>query len=132
MSNFTIDFFELSFLAEACIPPSPIARAMFWENMIEKYYHEMTQSERYKIFRFMNRNSHFTNELERGNENVLLFHNRFNPLNQFLIHYDLGNGKEKGTVEAFKHKGDYKKSKNVTVISDYITNVERISVLNDS
>ena len=131
MSSFTIDFFELSFLAEACIPPSPIARAMFWENMIEKYYHEMTPNERAKIFSFMNRNVHFLDELEKGNENVLLFFNRFNPENQFLIHYDLGSRKEKGTVEAFKHLGEYKKSKNVTIISDYITNVERIYALND-
>ena len=132
MTNFTIDFFELSFLAEACIPPTPIARAFFWEKMTEKYYHEMTKNERSKIFDFMNRNSRFLNELEEGNENVLFFHKRFNPENQFLVYYDLGNGKEKGTVEAFKHKGEYKKSKNATIISDYITKVEQISVLNDS
>ena len=30
MSTFEIDFFELAILAEACIPPRPIARAMFW------------------------------------------------------------------------------------------------------
>lgn len=29
MAKITIDFFELAFLAESCIPPRPIARASF-------------------------------------------------------------------------------------------------------
>jgi len=40
--RFKIDFLELYFLAEACIPPRPIARAMFWDDLCDKYYHEMT------------------------------------------------------------------------------------------
>jgi len=34
MNKFEIEFDELCFLTEACIPPVPIARAMFWEDMI--------------------------------------------------------------------------------------------------
>ena len=45
MSEFKIDFFELAFLAEACIPPVPIARAMFFADLSDKYYHQMTQEE---------------------------------------------------------------------------------------
>ena len=43
MSDFTIDFFELAFFAEACIPPSPIARAMFWQNLTKRYWSQMTE-----------------------------------------------------------------------------------------
>ena len=38
-----IDFFEFSFLVESCIPPSPIARAYFWQNVIDKYYYVLTK-----------------------------------------------------------------------------------------
>lgn len=56
MSKFKIDFFELLFLAEACIPPSPIARATFWQNLTNVYYEQMTDNERSRLFSFMNRN----------------------------------------------------------------------------
>jgi len=37
MESFQIDFFELAFLAEACIPPRPIARMMFWQHLTDYY-----------------------------------------------------------------------------------------------
>ena len=50
--RFEIDFFEFSFLVEACIPERPIARTMFWHNVIDKYYHELTDDERARLFEF--------------------------------------------------------------------------------
>ena len=37
MSTFQIDFFELAFLAEACIPPVPIARASFFADLSDTF-----------------------------------------------------------------------------------------------
>ena len=42
-NKFNIDFFELCFLAEACIPPRPIARAMFWDTLINEHYYNLTE-----------------------------------------------------------------------------------------
>ena len=53
MSEFKIDFFELMFLAEVCIPQVPIARAMFFENMSDTYYHQMSPDERIKAFEWI-------------------------------------------------------------------------------
>jgi hypothetical protein len=50
MSNFTIDFFELAFLVEACIPPRPIARSMFFDDVSDIHYHKMTKEERQRLF----------------------------------------------------------------------------------
>jgi hypothetical protein len=41
MSNFTIDFFELAVLAEACMPPNPIARTMFWQHLTDVYWEDV-------------------------------------------------------------------------------------------
>ena len=56
MSTFNIDFFELSFLAEACIPPRPIARTYFWQNLSKVYWYQMTENERERLFEWINRN----------------------------------------------------------------------------
>ena len=129
MSNFTIDFFELSFLAEACIPPRPIAREMFWQDLIKKHYHKMSADEKSKIFTWMNTNIFFIEQLGKGQEDVVLFHNRFNPDNQFIITYDLGKNKEKGTIDCFLNQGQYKTSKTVSINEKYITDISKISIV---
>ena len=60
INRFNIDFFEFSFLVEACIPPRPIARAMFWDDVINKYYHVLTDNERQRLFEWINRCDNFT------------------------------------------------------------------------
>ena len=59
MSKFSIDFFELSFLAEACIPQRPIARSMFWNNLTDVYWEQMSEQERASLFAWMNRNDYY-------------------------------------------------------------------------
>lgn len=122
MSKFTIDFFELSFLAKACIPPAPIARSMFFDKMIDDYYHEMTDSERLRIFEYMNMNTRYLQKLKEGDEKVLLFQNRFNPENQFLLSYD--TGKEKGTIEAFLHKDNYVLNTRTSINKEFVKKAE--------
>lgn len=126
MSKFTIDFFELSFLAEACIPPVPIARYTFWIDMIDKYYHKMTQNERLRIFEWMNRNVYFKEQYEKKQEDVVLFYDRYNPENQFLVYYDLGEGKEKGMIECFKNNNEYRMSKNTRINQKLIIKIVKL------
>ena len=102
MSTFTIDFFELSFLAEACIPPRPIARAMFWQDLTKKYWEQMTEGERAHLFEWMNRNDWYKESLQKE-EDTKIFHARFDPDNQYIVHY--GTNEERGERRAFKRHG---------------------------
>ena len=84
MSTFNIDFFELSFLAEACIPPRPIARGMFWQDLTRKYWEQMTEGERAHLFEWLNRNPWYPESLEKE-EDTQVFHARFDPENQYMV-----------------------------------------------
>lgn len=80
--NFTIDFFELMFLTEACIPPRPIARSMFWERLINEIFYTLTPDQRKHLYLCMKRNDAYNPET---NEDCALFEARFNPDNQYKI-----------------------------------------------
>lgn len=90
MGTFTIDFFELSFLAEACIPPRPIARAYFWKNLTDRYWEQMSEGERMNLFEWLNRNDYYKESLEKQ-EDTKIFHARFDPDNQYMVKTNFDN-----------------------------------------
>lgn len=120
---FAIDFFELSFLAEACIPPRPIARTCFWYDMIDKYYHQMSQNQRDRLHEWMQLNHSYKAGLQNGNEDVLLFDARYDPKKQYVAR-TLFEGKEKD-IDCFLHAGEYRTERNVYVDRQYIVSVEK-------
>ena len=119
-----IDFFEFSFLVEACIPPRPIARAMFWQDVIDKYYHRLSQNERDRLFDWINRCDSFNYNLD-SNEDCQLFNARFDKNNQFLIH-TFFDGEEK-IIEAFKFRNKYHTSITTSINEEYITKIEKLN-----
>ena len=119
-----IDFFEFSFLVEACCGRRPIARSMFFQRVIDKYYYVLTQDERDRLFEWINRSSTFKYDLEKGEESCLLFNARFDRNNQFLVSTFFG-GKEDKT-EAFKYKDKYYTKINTSIVDEYITKVEKL------
>jgi hypothetical protein len=120
-NRFNIEFFEFSFLVEACIPPTPIARSVFWHNVIDKHYHVLTQEERNKLFEWINTNSCFKDSLQKGNEDCLIFNARYDKLNQYKVKTDY-KGKI-NTAEAFKYNSLYHISKFSSISPEYITEV---------
>lgn len=78
MSHFKVDFFELMFLCETCIPDVPIARSVFWKKMINEHYHLMSHDERERAFIWITENNRFN----KSNEDCQWFYARFNPDNQ--------------------------------------------------
>jgi hypothetical protein len=122
MSRFNIDFFEFSFLVEACIPPRPIARAMFWDDVIDKHYNTLTDNERVRLFEWINRNPCMQDGIEEGNEDCLLFNARFNPDNQYKVHTNYNDKLE--VYNAFKLNDRYYINKNTSIEDKYITKVE--------
>jgi hypothetical protein len=123
MSNFTIDFFELAFLAEACIPPNPIARTMFWQRLTNVYWEQMSEEEREHLFEWLNRNDKYKQSLEKEEE-TQIFHARFDPDNQYMV-YTTMDGKD-DVNRAFKYKDLYYVRSNSWITPEFITKVEKI------
>ena len=112
--RFKIDFIELAFLAEACIPERPIARSMFWDRLCDDIYHELTVEERARLFEWIQKNPSFS--LDK--EDCQYFYDRFNPQNQVTI-----TTSHKGVIkdyECFMHKGQYQISKTTSILEQYI------------
>ena len=123
-NRFKIDFFELSFLAGACIPPKPIARTMFWHRLIDKYYYELSKSERARMYEWINREWAMEKGLENKNEDCLLFNARFNPDNQYLVTTNF-KGKEE-EHECFLWENRYHTKRKTSIQEEFITKVEKI------
>lgn len=117
---FKIDFFELTFLAEACIPPRPIARAMFWHNLTDKYWEQMTVDQRDRLFDWMTTKDHYLLSLDK-NEDTKVFHARFNPDNQYLI-TTFHNGEH----QAFLYDGKYYVKTNTWIPKEFIKSKKKI------
>lgn len=124
MTNFTIDFFELSFLLEACIPPRPIARTMFWLETINSRYSKMSGDERARLHEWMNKTYTYTKKLEEEEPYVVLFENRFNPNNQYKVYHKFDD-KESYDL-AFLHDNEYRLTKDKYIDKKYITKIERV------
>lgn len=122
--GFTIDFFELSFLAEACIPPRPIARAYFWKNLTDRYWEQMSEGERMNLFEWLNKNPWYPESLEKE-EDTQIFHARFDPDNQYTVKV-IYQGKEE-EYRAFKMKDRYYKGTTTFIADEYITEVNKFT-----
>ena len=124
--KFCIDFFELSFLMEACIPPRPIARSMFWKRVIDEHYDDMSELERRRLWEWINRNDAFKDGVKKGNEDCLLFNARFDPDNQYKVRAK--NDNEEQTSECFLWKGRYHLNSTTSILDEYVVSVNNIDV----
>lgn len=120
MAKIEIDFFELAFLAEVCIPPVPIARNAFWNRLINDIYHQLSDDERERLFEWITKSYSFNLE----NEDCVWFYARYNPKNQFNVQC-FHNG-EAGVHKAFLKDGKYHTSINRFISPDYIKSVTRV------
>lgn len=119
-NGFSIDFFELMFLAESVIPPRPIARSMCFDDFSEKHFHQMNDNQRKQFFEHVQKCYKFTLE----NEQCRHFFARFNPKNQYFVTC-FHNGKAE-TIQCYMFDDEYRTSKNRFVNRDYIKKIIRI------
>ena len=122
--RFNIDFFEFSFLVTACIPPRPIARTMFWQKVVDKYYNVLTQTERDNLFEWVNREYSMEKGLENGNEDCLLFNARYDKDNQYAVS-TLYEG-EKSVINCFLWQNKYHVATSQSIVEKYITKIEKL------
>ena len=121
-NRFNIDFFEFSFLVEATIPPTPIARSMFWSDVINKYYHVLTEDEREKLFDWINRHGAMKQGIENNDEDCLLFNARFDKDNQYKVTTKYDGVVD--TVNCFKWKDRYHTSIKKSLLEEYIIDIK--------
>lgn len=123
MSEFKIDFFELSFLAEACIPPRPIARTMFWQHLTDVYWEQMTEGERERLFEWLNRDDKYKRSLE-SEEETKIFHARFDPDNQYMVHTTMNE--IDSSSHTFKLNELYYVKRGTWITPEFITKIEKL------
>lgn len=121
MNNITLNFWELAFLAEACIPPRPIARMAFWDRLINDIYTELNSDElRERLFNYIIKNDCFNLE----NEDCQWFFARYNPKNQFIASC-LVDGKVK-EQQCFWKDGFYRVSKSKFINTKYVKCIDKV------
>lgn len=117
-NRFSIDFFEFSFLVEACIPPVAIARHSFWEDVINKYYYVLNQNERYELYKWIIESPRFKKE----NKSCQIFMARFNPENQYVVSVKFDGVLEK--KECFLWEEKYHTGINKWINERYIVDIK--------
>jgi hypothetical protein len=124
MSEFVIDFFELAFLTEACIPPTPIARHCLWMDVCDKHYHNMTVEERARLYDWIQRSAEHRSDRTLKDENYLYFLARYNPDNQYVLETTFKDVDE--NIETFLFEGKYHTKKNQWVSEEYINKINKV------
>jgi hypothetical protein len=119
-NTFSIDFFELMFLAESVIPPTPIARSMCFDDFSERHYHKMNADQRKQFLNHVKKCVGFSLDKDK----CLHFYNRFNPENQFEVTAEF-NGETSLTI-CYEHNNNYHVSLNRFVDKKYIKKIVRI------
>jgi hypothetical protein len=122
--RFDIDFIEFAFLVEACIPPMPIARTMFWQKVIDSYYHVLTPEERLRLYEWIGKTYRYRESLAKDDKDCRIFEHRFNPEYQYRVttNYD---GKTQ-LYECFKMVERYYTNRSRSIQEQYITLIEKV------
>jgi hypothetical protein len=116
--KFAIDFFELAFLTEVCLPQSTIARHCFFMNVIDIYYNQMSWEQRKHLYEWIGK------KLNMEHEESMIFMARFNPKNQYNV-TTFKDG-EKNVLQSFLLNDNYWVSSNKKINKDFIESVEKI------
>lgn len=122
-NRFDIDFFEFSFLVEACIPKRPIARTMFFERVIDEYFYILTDNERQRLHEWIGKNHSFKYELEKGEELCVAFDKRFDMNNNYNV-----TTKFEGKIQTdlcYLLNGKYYTKTDTYANEKYITKIEK-------
>lgn len=117
--EFSINFNELCILAEVCMPPSPIARSVFWAKLTDEISLQLTESQKAELFKLITEKDYFN----KNNRDAQLFYARFNPQNQYVVSVEID-----GLYQQFRcwlFEGNYRITTTQDIIQTYIFKVEK-------
>ena len=120
MNSFEIDFFELQFLAEACIPPAPIARSMFFDRLIDEIYFDLSDNQRERMLESVSRDRTF----QKGSEQCRIFSARYDRNNQYRV-WTRHNGKVEEHITFF-YENEFRLKSNKMLNKESIYRIEQI------
>jgi hypothetical protein len=118
--SYTIDFFELMWLAESVIPERPISRSMCFDDFSERHYHNMNEQQRKQFMEHVMEQPGF----DLNKPQCAHFYARFNPENQYRV-TTMYEGVA-GTIDCYYWEGKYHTQMNRHVSPEFITNIIRI------
>lgn len=117
--EFSINFNELCILAEVCMPPSPIARSVFWAKLTDEISLQLTEAQKAELFKLITEKDYFN----KNNRDAQLFYARFNPQNQYVVSVEI-----EGLYQQFRcwlFEGNYRITTTQDIIPKYIFKVEK-------
>jgi hypothetical protein len=98
---------------------------MFWDSLTNKYWAQMTEYERERLFEWLNKNWKYQDNVKEEQPDTMVFHHRYNPDNQYMVK-TLYNGAEEDK-RAFKMEDRYYINSNTSIIPEYIVGIEKIN-----
>lgn len=121
-NKFSIDFFELLFLTQVCIPPVPIARAMLFERVSDEFYHQLSDSQRLQMLRVVEESPKFSID----EPDCYHFHCRYSQDTQYLVTAKTGE-----RIECYLFKDRYHIRKDTFVDPGQIESVIKLNIKED-
>lgn len=118
--SFTIEFFELMWLAESVIPERPISRSMCFDNFSDVHYHNMNEQQRKEFMKHVMEQQGF----DLNKPQCAHFYARFNPENQYRVRI-IHEGKTE-VVNCYLWQGKYHTEMNRYVSPKYIATIKKI------
>ena len=118
--SFTIDFFELMWLAESVIPERPISRSMCFDNFSDVHYHNMNDQQRKQFMEHVMEQPKF----DLAKRQCAHFYARFNPENQYRVTTDYKENVK--VINCYLWEGKYHTQMNGYVSPRFITKIIRI------
>lgn len=113
---FKINFFELLFLAEVCIPPVPIARHSFFQNLSDIHYKNMSREEQQQLLDVISKDPKF----DLKNEDCRHFFVRFRESSQYIVELT-----DNSVVDCYLYNEKYHKGKDVWINPDKIKSAKQ-------
>lgn len=123
-SQFVIDFFEYSFLLEACMPPVAIARTMMWKRSIDEDFFKMSKDQTFNLYNWLkqsikDRLKQPDNWVSKYDKELLeIWLARFDPKNQYEV-----LTKDGKIIKSFKYNDLYYIKVNTRINEDFIDNI---------
>ena len=97
---------------------------MFWKELINVYYDQLSNEERVRLYEWLNRNESYKRGLKEGHEDILCFEARYNPDNQYKVWYKIE--KESGFVDTFLYNDKFHTGSNIWIAPEYIEKTEKL------